>query len=432
MMKQFNDDVLGGSNKDGKIRMSPGVGESGMLGEPKNFEMKQGVRSIESLGDGERQPQLNDTCYVAKSASVTGNVSFGDNVGIWDNAAVRGDIASIYIGNNSNVQDNAVIHVGVNATVNIGDGTTVGHGAIVHGCTVGNNTIVGMGAIILDDASIGSNCIIGAGALVTSGTVIPDGKMAFGNPAKVIRDLTPEEIEYNKLNAAEYVHLIAQKKKPITIQALVKNHEVNVLIKCAEKHLNANGYTEHSYRHVGLSAKNAANILRALQKPQRQIELAEIAGFLHDIGNAINRVDHAHSGALMAYRILREAGMSCDEAAEVMLAISNHDEGSGVPVSDISAALILADKSDVHRSRVKNKDRSTFDIHDRVNYAVIKSEITVEPEHSAAVLKLDIDIEICPVMDYFEIFLTRMAMNRKAAEYLGLKFELIINNSKLL
>ena len=218
----------------------------------------------------------------------------------------------------------------------------------------------------------------------------------------------------------------------ITIQSLIKNQEVSVLFKNAERYLDANGYTEHSYRHVGLSAKNAANILKALDKDQRIIELAEIAGFLHDIGNAVNRVDHATTGAILAYNILKDAGMPTAEAAEVMLAISNHDEGSGIPVSDISAALILADKSDVHRSRVKNKDLSTFEIHDRVNYAVVKSEIYVDAERKTAVLKLDIDINICPVMDYFEIFLPRMTMSRKAAEYLGLKFELIVNNSKLL
>jgi len=220
--------------------------------------------------------------------------------------------------------------------------------------------------------------------------------------------------------------------KNITIQSLIKNHEINVLFKNAERYLEANGYTEHSYRHVGLTAKNAANILRTLSKEQRQIELTEIAGFLHDIGNAANRIEHANTGAILAYGILKRLGMDIDEAAEIMLAIANHDEGSGAPVSDISAALILADKSDVHRSRVKNKDFSTFDIHDRVNYAVVKSEIYVDIKRKTAVLKLDIDIEICPVMDYFEIFLSRMTMNRKAAEYLGLKFELIINNSKLL
>ncbi len=376
-------------------------------------------------------PEFGDNCYVAENAVVMGKVTAGNNVGIWYGASVRGDMAPVSIGDGTNIQEGAVVHVTLKET-KIGKGVTVGHGAIVHGCTVGDNTLIGMGAIILDDAVIGSDCIIGAGALVTSRTVVPDGSMVIGSPASVKRALSEEEKKFNHISAEEYIKLINEVRKPITIHDLVKTHEVGVLIKAAEKHLNANGYTEHSYRHIGLTAKNAADILRTLGKDERTIELAEIAGFLHDIGNSVNRVDHAHYGALLAYRILKDAGMSEDEAAEVMLAIANHDEGSGVPVSDISAAIILADKSDVHRSRVRNKDLSTFDIHDRVNYAVFKSEIYVDAERKEAVLKLEIDTEICPVMDYFEIFLTRMTMNRKAAEFLGLKFCLIINGSRLL
>ncbi|NLD48953.1 MAG: HD domain-containing protein, partial [Clostridiaceae bacterium] len=164
----------------------------------------------------------------------------------------------------------------------------------------------------------------------------------------------------------------------------------------------------------------------------REIELARIAGYLHDIGNAVNRIDHAHSGAILAYDILARMGMDYKEAAEIMLAIGNHDEGSGTAVSNVSAALILADKSDVHRTRVRNNDIATFDIHDRVNYAVEESRIYVEKEKKLAILDLHIDTEICPVMDYFEIFLVRMTMNRKAAEFLGLKFQLIINGTHLL
>jgi len=378
-------------------------------------------------------PQIHKSCYVAENAAVAGNVTMGQNVSVWYSASVRGDCeASVVIGDNTNIQDNAVIHVGYGIDTVIGNGVTIGHSAVVHGCIVGNNTLIGMGAIILDNAVIGNNCIIGAGALVTGKTIIPDDSMVLGSPAKVIRTLTPEEIELNKLNALEYVKILKDMKEPITIHSLVKNNEINTLIKAAEKHLDANGYTEHSYRHIGLTAKNASNILRELNKDERVIELTEIAGFLHDIGNSVNRIDHAHSGAIMAYRILTEMGMPVNEAAEVMLAVANHDENSGIPVSDISAALILADKSDVHRSRVKNKDFSKFDIHDRVNYAVVKSEIFIKAEEKKAVLELEIDTEICPVMDYFEIFLSRMTMNRKAAEYLGLNFELIVNGSKLL
>ena len=192
------------------------------------------------------------------------------------------------------------------------------------------------------------------------------------------------------------------------------------------------GYTEHSYRHVGLVSRNAGRILADLIYPEREIQLVEIAGYLHDIGNAVNRVDHAHTGAILAYNILIRMGMEYREAAEVMLAIGNHDEGTGNAVSSISAALILADKSDVHRSRVNNKDFATFDIHDRVNYAVEHSEIRVDREKKTAVQELEIDTKICPVMDYFEIFLVRMTMNRRAADFLGLNFQLIINGTRLL
>ncbi len=218
----------------------------------------------------------------------------------------------------------------------------------------------------------------------------------------------------------------------ITLEDVRKNPEVQNFLEIAEKQLSVRGYTEHYYRHVSLVAKNAGEILISLNHGEREVELARIAGYLHDIGNAVNRVDHAHTGAVMAYNLLVKMGMPFEEAGEIMMAIGNHDEGSGAPVSNISAALILADKSDVHRSRVRNADFSTFDIHDRVNYAVEKSRIYVDNENNAAVLSLEIDTEICPVMDYFEIFLGRMTMNRKAAEYLGMKFHLIINGTRLL
>ena len=213
----------------------------------------------------------------------------------------------------------------------------------------------------------------------------------------------------------------------------IKNSdEVKTFLKIAEKQLEAIGYTEHSFRHVQRVSTTAGNILKDLDFSERDVELAKIAGYLHDIGNAVNRIDHAHSGAILAYGILTRMGMDNCEAAEIMLSIGNHDEATGTAVSCISAALILADKSDVHRSRVRNKDISTFDIHDRVNYAVESSIITVNRENKSAILELHIDTKICPVMDYFEIFLVRMTMNRRAAAFLGLTFQLVINENRLL
>jgi exopolyphosphatase/pppGpp-phosphohydrolase len=218
----------------------------------------------------------------------------------------------------------------------------------------------------------------------------------------------------------------------ITVADVKKNKEVDTLLRLAQKQLELRGFTEHSFRHVERTSKTAGLILEKLKHPQREVELACIAGYLHDIGNAINRQDHAITGAYLAYRILTGMGMSYEEAGEIMQAIGNHDEDTGTAVNNVSAALILADKSDVHRSRVTNPDITTFDIHDRVNYAVVKSELIVEPEKKKSVLQLEIDTLICPVMDYFEIFLDRMKMNRRAAEFLGLKFELVINKTQLL
>lgn len=192
------------------------------------------------------------------------------------------------------------------------------------------------------------------------------------------------------------------------------------------------GFTEHSFRHVGIVSGTAGNIMEHLGYPEREVELARIAGFLHDIGNAVNRNDHAHTGAIMAYQLLTKMGMDYNEAADIMAAIGNHDEHTGTAVSNISAALILADKSDVHRSRVRNTDFATFDIHDRVNYAVERSVISVDKEKKTADLVLKIDTAICPVMDYFEIFLVRMTMNRRAAAFLGLQFQLFVNDSRLI
>lgn len=213
----------------------------------------------------------------------------------------------------------------------------------------------------------------------------------------------------------------------------VKNDkEVNILIDNTERQLTELGYTEHGKRHIGIVSEIAGNILKELGYSEREVELARIAGYLHDIGNSINRVDHAHNGALLSYNILKRIGFSIEDAAEVMMAIGNHDEGSGTAVSAISAALILADKADVHRSRVRNENLSRFDIHDRVNYAVEEAKMQVDNENKKVYLKLKIDTEICPVIKYFEIFLDRMLMCKRAASYLNVWFHLEINGAVLL
>ena len=192
------------------------------------------------------------------------------------------------------------------------------------------------------------------------------------------------------------------------------------------------GYTEHSHRHISIVSKRAGDILEQLGYPERTVELTRIAGYLHDIGNVVNRVDHAHSGAILSYNILKEMGMPIEECTEIMMAIGNHDENTGTAVSAISAALILADKSDVHRDRVINQNISTFDIHDRVNYAVTNAELKLDVENRKILLDLTIDNNICPVLDYFEIFMARTMMSKYAAKYLKIFFELKINNTKLL
>ena len=218
----------------------------------------------------------------------------------------------------------------------------------------------------------------------------------------------------------------------IKLQDVKQNPEVEALIKGAQKQLNALGYTEHGHRHISIVAKRAGDILEKLGYPERTIELARIAGYLHDIGNCVNRVDHAHSGAIMAYQILKEMGMPEEERTEIMMAIGNHDENTGTAISEISAAIILADKSDVHRDRVTNTNLATFDIHDRVNYAVTNASLELDAEKRKIRLELKIDTEICPVLDYFEIFMDRTMMSKYAAKYLNIWFELVINDTKLL
>ena len=218
----------------------------------------------------------------------------------------------------------------------------------------------------------------------------------------------------------------------VTLHDIKKNPEIDALIYGAQEQLNALGYTEHGHRHIAIVSHRAGEILEKLGYSERTVELAEIAGYLHDIGNCVNRVDHAHSGAILAYQILKEMGMTVEERTKIMMAIGNHDENTGTAVNEISAALILADKSDVHRDRVVNKNISTFDIHDRVNYAVTNSILSLDPEERKIVLELTIDNKICPVLDYFEIFMDRTMMSKYAAKYLRIWFELRINDTKLL
>jgi len=218
----------------------------------------------------------------------------------------------------------------------------------------------------------------------------------------------------------------------ITLEDIKNNEEIQELIVGAQTQLNALGYTEHSTRHISIVSSRAGRILEVLGYPAERIELAKIAGYMHDIGNCVNRVDHAHSGAILAYQILKEMGMDVKRRTEIMMAIGNHDEQTGTAVSDISAALILADKSDVHRDRVVNQNMSTFDKHDKVNYAVTNADFKIDKEKRIVTLELTIDTQICPVLDYFEIFMERTMMSKYAAKYLNIWFELIINGTKLL
>ena len=218
----------------------------------------------------------------------------------------------------------------------------------------------------------------------------------------------------------------------VTVDTLKKDETVRIYITEADASLAALGYTEHSFAHVGAVADRAASLLSWLGYDKRTVELAEIAGYLHDIGNVVNRVDHSQSGALIAFRILDKYGMDAAEIAKIVTAIGNHDEGTGVPVNAIAAALILADKSDVRRTRVRNNDFSTFDIHDRVNYSAVKSHLVLSEDKSRVTLELEIDTDISAIMDYFEIFLGRMKLCRRAASRLGVSFKLCINDQQFI
>ena len=217
----------------------------------------------------------------------------------------------------------------------------------------------------------------------------------------------------------------------ITYQQVKQSEEIKTYIEEADLSLKARGFTEHSFAHVTKCAKEASDLLKNLGYPERTCELAAIAGYMHDIGNVVNRIDHAQSGAVMAFRILDKMGMEPKELATVVTAIGNHDEKTAFPVNAVAAALILADKTDVRRNRVRNKVKASFDAHDRVNYAVLSSRLVIQKEKKVIQMELELDDSMCSVMDYFEIFLDRMLMCRRAAEVLGCRFKLTANGSKL-
>lgn len=218
----------------------------------------------------------------------------------------------------------------------------------------------------------------------------------------------------------------------MTYEQLKKDEAVRVYISQADAAMEALGFTEHSFAHVTLTAERAGYILQTLDYPERMVELAKIAGYLHDIGNIINRSEHSQSGAIMAFRILDRMDFPPEEIALIVSAIGNHDEGTGVPVNPVAAALIIADKSDVRRTRVRDEKTIRTDIHDRVNYSVNHSDIEINKERTELTLNLCVDTTVSPVMEYFEIFMVRMLMCRKAAVKLGLNFKLVINGQQLI
>ena len=218
----------------------------------------------------------------------------------------------------------------------------------------------------------------------------------------------------------------------VTYKYIKQNPDIMEYIRRADKTLEVMGYTEHSFPHVERVAAVSAMILERLGYDERTVELARIASMMHDIGNVINRIDHAQSGAVMAFRLLDNLSMPASEICSVIAAIGNHDEGTGMPLDPISAAMIIGDKTDVRRSRVCNNDLLTFDIHDRVNYAVEVSKVHFNDDNSSIILELQIDTEISSVMEYFEIFMNRMLLCRRASEFLGVHFEMMINGSKIL
>ena len=218
----------------------------------------------------------------------------------------------------------------------------------------------------------------------------------------------------------------------VTLDDVKKDVQVRAYIKRADENLAVCGYTEHGPRHCGLVAKVARKTLLELNVPEREAELSAIAGYLHDIGNVFNRLNHPYTGAVLAHTLLRDMGMDIDEITTIVSAIGNHDDDGWEPVNRVSAGLILADKSDVHRSRVRNPDMIKFDIHDRVNYAVNQSTLDVNCEKATITLDITIDVKISSVMEYFEIFLSRMLYCKKAANFLNSEFRLLVNNNHLI
>lgn len=223
----------------------------------------------------------------------------------------------------------------------------------------------------------------------------------------------------------------AQEKNRVTYEMIKKNEEINALIERGNDVLKVMGFTEHSRTHATKVAETAGQILAKLDYDEHQVELAKIAGYMHDIGNSINRYDHAQSGALLAYQILKDINMPMEDILTIITAIGNHDEKTGTAIDVVSAALILADKTDVRRNRVQNQVIANFDIHDRVNYSALSSNLEFNYEKKVIQMNLELDDTMCTVMDYFEIFLQRMLMSKRAAEVLGYTFKLVANGSKL-
>ncbi len=218
----------------------------------------------------------------------------------------------------------------------------------------------------------------------------------------------------------------------ITLELVRSNEEINTYIRQADASLQAMGFTEHSFAHVGRCAIVASGILKELGYPERICELAGIAGYMHDIGNVANRIDHAQSGAMMAFHLLDKMGMEPQELAMVVTAIGNHDEKTAYPVNEVAAALILADKGDVRRSRVRDASDIADDIHDRVNYAAVSSKLNIDRDTCKIVLDLTLDTEICSVMEYFEIFTERMLLCKRAVKFFGMKFGIVINGQTIM
>ncbi len=222
-----------------------------------------------------------------------------------------------------------------------------------------------------------------------------------------------------------------KEEKKITYNDIKNDVEINALIRRGNDVMKVMGYTEHSERHAAKVAECAGSLLMQLGYDEHQVELAKMAGYIHDIGNAINRHDHAHNGGMLAYQILKERGMALEDILTIVTAIGHHDEKTGTAIDAVSAALILADKTDVRRNRVQATSQGQFDIHDRVNYAVLSSSLEILEDKKVIQMNMELDDTMCSVMDYFEIFLQRMVMCRRAAELLGYRFKLVANGSKL-